>query len=84
VGRGDGPRLGRRGHGAGHAPGAALAHYALNSLAAAAAANAPLAALRPRQQASRPTWFIFAAAAVALTAWILTPPDDPFAAALTS
>ena len=39
---------------------------------------------RPRQQASHPTWLIFAAAAVALTAWILTPPEDPFAAALTS
>ena len=43
-----------------------------------------VAALRPRQQASHPTWLIFAAAAVALTAWILTPPEDPFAAALTS
>ena len=43
-----------------------------------------VASLRPRQQASRPTWLIFAAVAVALTAWILTPPEDPFAAALTS
>ena len=39
---------------------------------------------RPRQQASRPTWLLFAAAGVALTAWILTPPEDPYAAALTS
>jgi hypothetical protein len=43
-----------------------------------------VASLRPRQQVSRPTWLIFAAAAVALTAWILMPPEDPFAAALTS
>ena len=44
-----------------------------------------VASLRPRQQASRPTWLLFAAAGVALTAWILTPPEDPYyAAALTS
>ena len=43
-----------------------------------------VASLRPRQQVSRPTWLLFAAAAVTLTAWILTPPEDPFAAALTS
>ena len=43
-----------------------------------------VASLRPRQQASRPTWLLFAAAGVALAAWILTPPDDPYAAALTS
>jgi hypothetical protein len=39
---------------------------------------------RPRQQASRPTWLLFAAASVALAAWILTPSEDPYAAALTS
>ena len=39
---------------------------------------------RPRQQASRPTWLLFAAAGLALTAWVLTPPEDPYAAALTS
>ena len=41
---------------------------------------------RPRQQASRPTWLLFAAAGLALAAWILTP-EDPYAAyaaALTS
>ena len=43
-----------------------------------------VASLRPHQQASRPTWLLFAAAGVALAAWILTPPDDPYAAALTS
>ena len=44
-----------------------------------------VAALKPRQQASRPAWLLFAAAVgVALTAWILTPPDDPYAVALTS
>ena len=44
-----------------------------------------VASLRPRQQASRPTWLLFAAAGVALTAWILTPPEDPYyATALTS
>ena len=45
-----------------------------------------VASLNPRQQASRPTWLLFAAAAgVALTAWILTPPEDPYyATALTS
>ena len=42
-----------------------------------------VAALRPRQQASRPTWLLFAAAGVALTAWVLTP-EDPYAAALAS
>ena len=42
-----------------------------------------VASLRPRQQVSRPTWLLFAAAGVALTAWILTP-DDPYAAALAS
>ena len=43
-----------------------------------------VASLKPRQQASRPTWLLFAAAAgVALTAWILTP-EDPYAAALAS
>jgi len=41
-----------------------------------------VASLRPRQQASRPTW-LFAAAGLALTAWILTP-EDPYAAALAS
>ena len=40
-----------------------------------------VASLRPRQQASRPTWLLFAAG---LAAWILTPPEDPYAAALTS
>ena len=39
---------------------------------------------RPRQQASRPKWLLFAAAGAALTAWVLTPPEDPYAAALTS
>jgi hypothetical protein len=44
-----------------------------------------VASLRPRQQASRPTWPLFAAAAgLALAAWILTPPVDPYAVALTS
>ena len=38
---------------------------------------------RPRQQASRPTWLIFTVAAVALTAWVLTP-EDSYAAALAS
>ena len=38
-----------------------------------------VAFLRPRQQASRPTW-LFAAAGLALTAWILTP-EDPSALA---
>ena len=38
---------------------------------------------RPRQQASRPTWLLFAAAGLALTAWVLTP-EDPYAAALAS
>ena len=42
-----------------------------------------VASLRPRP-ATRPTWLLFAAAGVALTAWVLTPPEDPFAAALTS
>ena len=45
-----------------------------------------VASLRPRQQASRPTWLLFAAAGLALTAWVLTP-EDPYtayAAALTS
>ena len=42
-----------------------------------------VASLRPRQQASRPTWLVFAAAGVALTAWVLTP-EDPYAAALAS
>ena len=41
-----------------------------------------VASLRPRQQASRPTWLFFAASGLALTAWILTPPEDPYAAAL--
>jgi len=43
-----------------------------------------VASLRPRQQVSRPTWLLFAAAGLALTAWILTPPEDPYAAALAS
>ena len=43
-----------------------------------------VASLRPRQQVSRPTWLLFTAAGVALTAWILTPPEDPYAAALAS
>ena len=42
-----------------------------------------VASLRPRQQASRPTWLLFAAAGVALTAWVLTP-EDPYATALAS
>ena len=42
-----------------------------------------VASLRPRQQVSRPTWLLFAAAGVALTAWVLTP-EDPYAAALAS
>ena len=42
-----------------------------------------VASLRPRQQASRPTWLLFVAAGVALTAWVLTP-EDPYAAALAS
>ena len=42
-----------------------------------------VASLRPRP-ATRPTWLLFAAAGVALTAWVLTPPEDPYAAALTS
>ena len=42
-----------------------------------------VASLRPRPQASRPTWLLFAGAGVALTAWILTP-EDPYAAALAS
>ena len=43
-----------------------------------------VASLRPRQQASRPTWLLFAAAGLALTAWVLTPSEDPYALALTS
>ena len=44
-----------------------------------------VAALGRPLPAKRPTWLLFAAAAgVALTAWILTPPEDPYAAALTS
>ena len=43
-----------------------------------------LASLRPPQQVSRPTWLLFAGAGLALTAWILTPPEDPYAAALAS
>ena len=42
-----------------------------------------VASLKPRQQASRPTWLIFTVAAVALTAWVLTP-EDSYAAALAS
>ena len=42
-----------------------------------------VASLRPRP-ASRPTWLLFAAAGVALAAWVLTPPEDPYAAALAS
>ena len=42
-----------------------------------------VASLKPRQQASRPTWLLFAAAGVALTAWVLTP-EDPYATALAS
>ena len=42
-----------------------------------------VASLKPRQQASRPTWLLFAAAGVALAAWVLTP-EDPYAAALAS
>ena len=42
-----------------------------------------VASLRPRQQAARPTWLLFAAAGLALTAWVLTP-EDPYAAALAS
>ena len=42
-----------------------------------------MASLRPRQQVLRPIWLLFAAAGVALTAWILTP-EDPYAAALAS
>ena len=36
--------------------------------------------------ASRPggVWLLAAAVGLALTAWILTPPEDPYAAALTS
>ena len=40
-----------------------------------------VASLRPRQQVSRPTWLLFAAAGVALTAWILTPEDPSTALA---
>ena len=43
-----------------------------------------VASLRPRQQAWRPTWLLFAGASLALTAWVLTPPEDPYYAALTS
>ena len=43
-----------------------------------------VASLRPRQQVSRPTWLLFAAAGVALAAWILTPEDLPYTAALAS
>ena len=43
-----------------------------------------VAALGRPRPASRPTWLLFTAVGVALTAWILTPPEDPFAAALTS
>ena len=44
-----------------------------------------VATLRPRQQASRPTWLLFAAVVgLALAAWVLTPPEDSYAAALTS
>ena len=41
-----------------------------------------VAALGRPRPASRPTWLLFAAAGLALTAWILTPPEDPYAAAL--
>ena len=43
-----------------------------------------VAALGRPRPASRPTWLLFAAAGLALTAWILTPPEDPYAAALAS
>ena len=44
-----------------------------------------VAALGRPRPASRPTWLLFAAAGLALTAWILTPPEDPYyATALTS
>ena len=44
-----------------------------------------VASLRPHP-ASRPggVWLLAAAVGLALTAWILTPPEDPYAAALTS
>ena len=42
-----------------------------------------VASLRPPQEASRPTWLLFAAAGVALAAWVLTP-EDPYAAALAT
>ena len=42
-----------------------------------------VAALGRPRPASRPTWLLFAAAGLALTAWILTP-EDPYAAALAS
>ena len=44
-----------------------------------------VASLRPRP-ASRPggAWLLAAAVGLALTAWILTPPEDPYAVALTS
>ena len=38
-----------------------------------------VASLRPRQQASYPKWLLFAAAGVALAAWVLTP-EDPYSA----
>ena len=42
-----------------------------------------VAALGRPRPASRPTWLLFTAVGVALTAWILTP-EDPYAAALAS
>ncbi len=43
-----------------------------------------VASLKPRQQASRPTWLLAAAVVgLALAAWILTP-EDPYATALAS
>jgi len=42
-----------------------------------------VAALGRPRPAKRPTWLLFAAAGVALTAWILTP-EDSYAAALAS
>ena len=43
-----------------------------------------VAALGRPRPASRPTWLLFAAAGVALAAWILTPEDLPYTAALAS
>ena len=45
-----------------------------------------VAALGRPRPASRPggAWLLAAAVGLALTAWILTPPEDPYAVALTS